>query len=101
MMYRMKCLFCWSDERTGLTSKIIQKGEKLLEVLLLVQRNLLLNKAWMKPIKKGASMKWSYLVGLVDNVLNGIVFNLTGCEEYGDRSVGLSAYLMSLVICMC
>ena len=37
------------------------------------------------------------LVVLVDNVLNGIVFALTGCGEYGDRSVDSSARLMRFV----
>ena len=37
------------------------------------------------------------LVVLVDDVLNGIVFALTGCGEYGDRSVDSSARLMRFV----
>ena len=45
----------------------------------------------------GGLRSQSGLVEIIDGLLNGVVFALTGCGEYGDRSAGSSACLMRFV----
>ena len=45
----------------------------------------------------GAMRSQADLVVLVDSVLNGVVYALTGCGDYADRSVHSSARLMKFV----
>ena len=45
----------------------------------------------------GGLRSQSGLVEIIDGVLNGVVFALTGCGEYGDRSADSSDCLMRFV----
>ena len=48
-------------------------------------------------VDSGVISSQADLVSLVDGVLNGVVYALTGCGEYADRSVASSARLMTFV----